>query len=83
MSRSAEKIPSFQAYSEFKDFLENVKKVACRIGRHASRCVSSHVQISSDALYTELSVIGLKFQFIHTLAETVCISGLDLFGDKR
>uniref|UniRef100_A0A0K0D5Z7 Exocyst complex component 6B n=1 Tax=Angiostrongylus cantonensis TaxID=6313 RepID=A0A0K0D5Z7_ANGCA len=29
----------FQAYSEFKDFLENIKKVACRVGRHASRCV--------------------------------------------
>ncbi|KJH51420.1 hypothetical protein DICVIV_02434 [Dictyocaulus viviparus] len=27
-----------KAYSEFKDFLENVKKVACRVGRHASRC---------------------------------------------
>ncbi|ETN73912.1 putative exocyst complex subunit Sec15 [Necator americanus] len=29
-----------KAYSEFKDFLENVKKVACRIGRHASRCTA-------------------------------------------
>ncbi|WKX95838.1 hypothetical protein Q1695_012353 [Nippostrongylus brasiliensis] len=29
-----------KAYSEFKDFLENVKKVACRIGRHASKCTA-------------------------------------------
>uniref|UniRef100_A0A1I7X919 Vps54_N domain-containing protein n=1 Tax=Heterorhabditis bacteriophora TaxID=37862 RepID=A0A1I7X919_HETBA len=29
-----------KAYSEFKDFLENIKKVACRIGRHASRCTA-------------------------------------------
>ncbi|CAD6187134.1 unnamed protein product [Caenorhabditis auriculariae] len=29
-----------KAYSEFKDFLENIKKVAGRIGKHASRCTA-------------------------------------------
>lgn len=32
-----------KAYSEFKDFLENIKKVALRVGRHASKDVSSLV----------------------------------------
>ncbi|GMT06850.1 hypothetical protein PENTCL1PPCAC_29024, partial [Pristionchus entomophagus] len=29
-----------KAYSEFKDFLENIKKVACRIGLHACKCTA-------------------------------------------
>ncbi|CAI5453981.1 unnamed protein product [Caenorhabditis angaria] len=29
-----------KAYSEFKDFLENIKKVAGRIGKHASKCTA-------------------------------------------
>ncbi|KAF8363690.1 sec-15, partial [Pristionchus pacificus] len=29
-----------KAYSEFKDFLENIKKVACRIGVHACKCTA-------------------------------------------
>ncbi|CAJ0575891.1 unnamed protein product, partial [Mesorhabditis spiculigera] len=44
-----------KAYSEFKDFLENIKKVAKRIGRHASQCTSEqHSFGTTDAERTKL-----------------------------
>lgn len=42
-----------KAYSEFKDFLENIKKVAGRIGKHASKDVSINT-----------SLVFCSFQFI-------------------
>lgn len=41
-----------KAYSEFKDFLENIKKVAARIGKHASKDVSKWFQICHDMCFS-------------------------------